>query len=224
MFGTPAKRVREDIARAKSALSKGNAVKAIEHLVSAVREFKGAQIFGREKFEAEVHIQEFLKDLNRHPEIKSHFSAKNIHVTPYVDYKRGAEAELLAFAEKTLGEMKGASEEAEQTKQTKQEHRKEELLEKAQSCLDAKEFPRGKSILRRLVEEYGREEGFKTDVGQRLLKAGLFFEAGEVLEEAVADNPRDSHALAFRRFRRPHRHRLRLYRKRTETPHRRPTP
>lgn len=197
MFDTPAKRVREDVARAKAALIKGNVAKSVEHFASAVKEFKDAQIFGREKFEAEVHIQEYLKDFNRHPDIKSHFSARNVHVTPYVSYKRGAEGDLLAFTEKMLYDLKGADEEAERVAQVKMEHRREELLEKGQSYLDAKEFPKGKSLLRRVVEEFGAEEGLKTDVGQRLLKAGLYFEAGEILEEAIADNPRDSHALAF---------------------------
>ena len=197
MFDTPAKRVREDIARAKSALTKGKTVKSVEFFVSAVKEYKSAQIFGREKFEAEVHIQEYLKDFNRHPDIKEYFSKRNVHVTPYVAFTRGEEAALLTKVEQVLAEMQGAKEEAAEAKQAKLEHRKEELLAKGQSYLDAEEFPRGKSILRRLVEEYGSEEGLKTDVGHRLLKAGLYFEAGEVLESAIADSPRDSHALAF---------------------------
>lgn len=195
MFDTPAKRVREDVARAKSALSKGKTVKSVEHFVSAVKEYKTGKIFGREKFEAEVHIQEYLKEFNRHPDIKEYYSARNVHVTPYIAFSRGEEAELLAKAEDILGHMVGASKEAEQEKQAKQEHRKEELIAKGQSYLDAGEFPRGKSILRRVAEEYGKEEGIKTDIGQRLLKAELYFEAGEILESALADAPRDSHAL-----------------------------
>ncbi|WP_461209125.1 hypothetical protein [Desulfocurvus sp. DL9XJH121] len=196
MFDTPAKRVREDVARARAALGKGNALKSLEHFVRAVDEFKDARIFGREKFEAEVHIQEYLKDFNRHPDVKKHFADKNIHVTPYVAYNRGGEAALLESANKVLAEMRGADKAEEQIKEAKQEHRKEELLEMGRSCLEAKEFPKGKSVLRRLVEEFGSEPGLKTEVGRMLLKAGLYFEAGEALEDALLDAPRDSKALS----------------------------
>lgn len=197
MFDTPAKRVREDVARAKRALAKGDVVKSIEHFVSAVQEMKSGQMFGREKFEVEVHVQEYLKDFNRHSDVKKHFAAKNIHVTPYVKFTRGEEQKLLADVQAVLDEMNAGQEQAEKAAEVKKERRREEMLEKGQYFLDKKEFPRGKSILRGVVEEFGHEEGVRTDVGHRLLKAGLYFEAGEILEEAIEQNGRDSHALAF---------------------------
>ncbi|BBD06940.1 tetratricopeptide repeat family protein [Desulfovibrio ferrophilus] len=178
-------------------MAKGEVVSSVEHFSNAVREMMGSQIFGREKFEVEVHAQEYLKDFNRHPDIKKFFADKNIHVTPYVKFTRGEERALLEAIEKILGEMNEGKQQADQAAEVKKERRKEELLEKGQYYLDKKEFPKGKSILRGVAEEFGHEDGVRTDIGRRLLKAGLYFEAGEVLEEAIGQNSRDSHALAF---------------------------
>lgn len=197
MFETPAKRVRENIARAKSALHKGDLVKSLHAANDGVREMSSAKIFGRDKFEVEVHLQEFLKDFNRHPDVKKYFFDKNIHVTPYVKFDRGKERDLIAAIENILEDMEYKEERAEQEAEEKKARRKEELIEKAQLCLDRQEFPKGKSILRNVAEEFGKEEGVLTDLGARLLKAGLYFEVGEMLEQAVELNPRDSHALAY---------------------------
>lgn len=197
MFDTPAKRVRENIARAKSALHKGDLVKSLHAADDAVREMATAKIFGRDKFEVEVHVQEFLKDFNRHPDVKKYFFDKNIHVTPYVRFDRGKERELLAAIGDILDDLENREARAEQEAEEKRSRRKEEMLQKAQLSLDRQEFPKGKSILRNVAEEFGHEEGVLTDCGARLLKAGLYFEAGEMLEMAVEQNPRDSHALAY---------------------------
>lgn len=197
MFDTPAKRVRENIARAKSSLHKGEVPKALHAALDGVQEMKTAKIFGREKFEVEVHLQEFLKDFNRHPDVKQYYVSRNVHVTPYVKFDRGGEAVVIEAFEKVLFDLEHKEEQAEQEAQDQRLRRKEEMLEKAQLSLDRQEFPKGKSLVRHIVEEFGNEEGVLTDCGERLLKAGLYFEAGEILEQAVEQNPRDSHALAY---------------------------
>ncbi|MBU1001732.1 MAG: hypothetical protein KKE73_04345 [Proteobacteria bacterium] len=156
-----------------------------------------SQIFGREKFEVEVHIHEYLKDFNRHPDVKRFFANKNIHVTPYVKFTRGEERPLLQAVEQILAEMNAGQKQAEQAVEVKKERRKEELLEKGQFFLDKKDLIKGKSILRNVAEEFGREEGVCTDIGHRLLRAGLDLEAGEILELALEQNSRDSHAMAL---------------------------
>lgn len=197
MFDTPDKRVREDFARAKAALHKGNVAKALGHAASGVRQMMSRKIYGRARFEVEVHLQEFLKDFNRHPEVKAFMLSKNVHRTPYVTFKRGAERQIYMFFKKTMEALNEHSEKQEAEAEEKRQERKVKMFSRAQAALDRKEFPRGKSILRHVIEEFGREEGVLRDVGARMLKAGLYFEAGEVLELALRVNPRDSKALAY---------------------------
>ncbi|WP_028588576.1 hypothetical protein [Desulfocurvus vexinensis] len=196
MFETPAKKIRENLARAKAALHKGELTRSIACAIEAARDLDGAQIFGREKFEVEVHLQEYLKEFNRHPDVKSHFSAKNVHVTPYVKYKRGGEAELTRALGGLLDELEHKGRTQEQHADAQRARRKEDMLAGAQASLDARELPKAKALLRRVAEEFGREPGVLADCGQRLLQAELFYEAGEYLEQAVALDPRDSRALA----------------------------
>ncbi|MFK4764426.1 tetratricopeptide repeat protein [Desulfobaculum sp. SPO524] len=197
MFDTPDKRVREDFARAKSALHKGNIAKALLHAASGVRQMMSRKIFGRARFEVEVHLQEFLKDFNRHPEVKAFMRSKGVKAGPYVTFRRGTERQIFAFFVKTLEVLEAKEKEAEEDAEAKRAQRKKLLFAKAQQAFNKKEFPKGKSLLRHAIEEFGREEGVLREAGARMLKAGLYFEAGEVLEKALLLNPRDSKALAY---------------------------
>lgn len=196
MFDTPSKRVREHVARAKAALTKGDLVKSVHFAYEAMNTLVGGNIFGRDKFECEVHIQEYLKEFNSHSDIKDHFSAQGIHVTPFIRYERGQEKKVLLFFKGMNEELSKAEQQQEQEQEAKKEERKQELLDKGQQFLDDKDFPKAKVYLKRCAEAYGDEPGVLTDVGARLLKAGLYFEAGEILEQAIDVNPKDSKALA----------------------------
>jgi tetratricopeptide (TPR) repeat protein len=197
MFNTPAKQARENIARATRDLLKGDLSRALEFSAQAAKLMAQGSIFGREKFEVEVHMQEFLKEFNNHPEVKAHFTAKGVHVTPYVRYDRGGESKLLTALGTLFVEIKKKAAASQENKAAAKDEEIKSTMEQAQKWLDAKEFPKAKSKMRLLVEKYPAEPGLKTDVGGRLLKAGLYFEAGEFLEEAIAQNPKDSKALAF---------------------------
>jgi tetratricopeptide (TPR) repeat protein len=197
VFDTPAKKIREDIARARAALGKGELPRSLAHLLDAVRAFTAARILGREKAEVQAYLQEYLRELNRHPAVKSHFTARNVHVTPYVKYRNGAEAELARALAGLLEELEHRDRQDERRADERRARRKEDLLAPAQAALESGELPKAKALLRRVAEEYGQEPGVLADCGQRLLRAGLFLDAGELLERAVAQDPRDSRALAW---------------------------
>lgn len=196
MFETPAKKIREDIARARVALGRDELPRALGHLLDAVRALGAAQVFGREKAEVQAHLQDWLREFNRHPAVKSHYAAKGVHVTPYVKYKGGAEAALAGALAGLLDELENRDRQEAHRAEERRARHKEELLAGAQAALDAGELPKAKALLRRAGEEFGQEPGLLADCGQRLLRAGLFLDAGEMLERAVAQDPRDSRALA----------------------------
>lgn len=197
MFNTPAKMVRENVARAGRDLLKGDMAKAVSFCCEALKIMIESTIFGKEKFEVEVHLQDFLKEFNSHPEVKSYFASKDIHTTPYVRFARGEERKLLAAMAAMLADLQQAETQSAEGEKQRQAEDIRDSLDQGQQLLDSKELPKAKAVLKRLVEKYPQEEGLKTEVGSRLLKAGLFFEAGEILEMAIAENPKDSKALAF---------------------------
>lgn len=197
MFNTPAKMVRENVARASRDLLKGDMARAVSFCCEALRIMIESTIFGKEKFEVEVHLQDFLKEFNQHPDVKAYFAARDVHTTPYVRFARGEERKVLGTMSAILSELQHAeTRNAEDEKQRKAEDIRD-TLDQGQQFLDSRELPKAKAVLKRLVEKYPQEEGLKTEVGGRLLKAGLFFEAGEILEQAIAENPKDSKALSL---------------------------
>lgn len=198
MFDKPSKVVKEHVARAKSALlNKGDVVKSIEFLIEAVKVVMGGKIYGREKFEVEILIQEYLVEFNRHPQVREFFSARNIHKTPYIKYARNKERRLLEFMTAAKKLMASDSVKAVSDKETAREEKKEALIQEGQRLLDAGDHPKGKATLHKVAELFRNDEGLQTDLGLRFLKAGLYFEAAEMLEEAIAQNPKDSKAVTY---------------------------
>ena len=197
MFNTPAKMAREHIARANRDLLKGDMVRAVGFCCDALKIMIESTIFGKEKFEVEVHLQEFLKEFNQNAEVKAYFAARDVHTTPFVRFARGEERKTLSALSSVLGDLQKAESHSAEGEKQRQAEEIRDALDQGQQLLDAKELPKAKALLKRLVEKYPKEEGLKTEVGGRLVKAALFFEAGELLEAAIAENPKDSKALAL---------------------------
>lgn len=197
MFDTPAKQAKEHIARAKGALAKADPVKAMQSGYEAVVLLKSGKILGRERFEVDVLMAELIAEFNKNPEVRAHFTARNIHITPYCKYERGTEKELMDFFQETLRAFQQEKQKEKQQQAEKREQTKQKWLDKAQELLDAGDSAKAKIYLRKVADTYGKEPGVLTDVGARMLGAGLFFEAGEVLEEAFDLNRKDSKALAY---------------------------
>jgi tetratricopeptide (TPR) repeat protein len=197
MFDTPAKQAKEHIARAKGALSKADPIKAMQSGYEAVKLLKSGKIYGRERFEVDVLMNEFVVEYNRHPDIRAHFTARNIHATPYCKYERGKEKALMDFFDQTIKAFRHEEEQSDQEQAEKHEQTKFKWLEHAQKLLDSGDTAKAKVYLRRVADNYGGEPGVLTDVGARMLGAGLYFEAGEALEEAFDMNQKDSKALAY---------------------------
>jgi tetratricopeptide (TPR) repeat protein len=192
-----AKQAKEHIARAKASLGRGESVKSMGSIIEAVKIILAGRIIGRDRFEVDVLLQEYLAEYNRNPEIRQHFTGRGIHVTPYVKYERRRERELVDFMEKTIDNFQALEHRELKEQEEKQEQVKQKWLAKAQELLDKGDNAKAKGFLRRVAEHYGHERGVLTDVGARMLGAGLYFEAGEVLEQAFEANPKDSKALAY---------------------------
>jgi hypothetical protein len=105
MFNTPAKMARENIARAGRDLLKGDMARAVSFCCEALKIMIESTIFGKEKFEVEVHLQEFLKEFNQNAEVKAYYAARGVHTTPYVRFARGEERKLLSALTALLGDL-----------------------------------------------------------------------------------------------------------------------
>ncbi len=196
MTSAAPKPVRENIARAKAYLRRDDLPRSMAAMATALRELKGTRLIGQARFETEVNIHEYVTELNRHQAVRRFFEAQGVLSTPFVTYAKGAESELAERLESIrAGFEKDVAAHAAQHA-AKVAHRKETLLRSGQEKLDAGDAPRGRSFLKRAADEFGHEAGVLTDIGQRLQRAGLLFEAAEMFENAIAAFPKDGHAHA----------------------------
>lgn len=197
MLQTPAKMVKEHMARAKSALARDEVLKGLESACSGLEHFVNNRIIGKEKFEVEVHISEFMNDFNKHSEVREFFYARGKHATPFVKYGRGKEKKLLEKLEGVERELQLASRKEEELQEQQEEQKKEDMVFKAHTLIEAGDYARAKGVIRRLSESWGDEPGLLTDMGRRFNEAGQYYDAVEFLEMAIAKFPSDPKAYSL---------------------------
>ena len=193
---TAPKAVRDNIARSRAYLTRGYLTRALEAMETALRAYSGTTLIGQPRFETEVHIHEFVNDLNRNHTVRKFFEQRKVFAGPYVAYAPGEE---LPLAER-LESIRHAMLEEERARAAEQAQkvlmRKMELTGNGQARLDAGDLPRGRALLRRVAEEWGHEPGVLSDIGQRFLRARLFYEAAELFEAALEVFPGEAQAYS----------------------------
>ena len=193
---TAPKAVRDNIARSRAYLTRGYLPRALEAMEKALHAYEGTLLIGQARFETEVHIHEFVNDLNRNHVICKFFEGRKVLSGPYVSYAPGDEIPL---AER-LESIRHAMLEEERARAAEQAQkilmRKMELTGNGQARLDAGDLPRGRALLRRVADEWGHEPGVLADIGQRFLRSRLFYEAAELFESALDRFPGEAQAYS----------------------------
>lgn len=194
MHLTPPKSMRENLARARSYLRRNDMVRSLDAMCKAMREVVTARLFGQARYEVEVLIFEYVSELNKHPEIASFFQKRKIHAAPFVRYARGEEEELLERFESIYTGMRQEHEDHTQKRVERKLSKKSDLLERGKALMAQKDYPRGKGVLRRVVEGWGHEEGLTTDIALLFLEHQLYMEAVALFEQVIVQFPGDSRA------------------------------
>lgn len=193
---TTPKNVRENLARAKSSIRQGNVEKAITCSISAIKAYHPETLLGPARFETEVTLDELIVEFNRSPRIINFFHSQKIHASVYIQYQKGNESELIERLETILHGLEQENAYNEELKRNESEENKQGLIKKALACFERGQLPRGKSYLRRVVDEWGKEEGVMTMAGLAMLEYELYFEAADILHDALVRFPSDSKAWA----------------------------
>ncbi len=181
------KTVREYIARAKFHLQRNDILKTLKALAHALDLLAVSQIFGRERIEIGVLLDEGVRLLMEQDMMKR-------SVPGGLAYVKGKEKDLSA----TLKRLAAALEEALNKLRT-EERRKglmelDELILGAQEQLDKKEPLEARRLFRKAVEQFGEEPGLYVDIGNRLMLAGLPNEATEYFQKSIETSQNDMRA------------------------------
>lgn len=197
MFNVPPM-VTQNISRARGYIRRNEILRALETLVVAVEMFKPEKIVGKARYETEIHLIECVEDLSKHPTVAGFLkSLAKGQQDPSIKYALGQEEHLAVTLRVIHKVLSDRNEEIQLMEEDTKEMRREDLWEKGTTCLTEGQAPRGKAYLRRMGEEYGREPGVLTRIGEVLVEHELWFEAAEFLEEALQKFHKDSKAYSL---------------------------
>lgn len=197
IFVVPAS-VTQNIARAKAALRKGDVLKGVECLLEALNLFEPKKIIGKSKYETEILLLECLEELNHNPRVLEFLKkVTQPGKEPGIPYTPGQESQFMGMLQIVLRALREDVQEQEDSFEGNREERKSELWLKGSGFLKSGDMPRGKAVLRRMVEEFGDEPGVQAMVGEALFQANLGIEAIEFLERALEIDPADNKPYTY---------------------------
>ena len=196
VYTTPPKTIRENLARAKSYLNRDDCERALEAGIAAMEEYISVKVVGEAKFKLEISMVELANELSRHHLIRAFFHANRITREPFVQYARGEEKKFIERMEAILHGLRYMAQQKAQEEEEKTLARQEKLYNTGLELMSKGELARGKTYLRRYVDEYGAEPGVITDVGNIFLKHKLYPEAAELFSIAMEEFPKDPKGYA----------------------------
>lgn len=185
------------IARAKAQLKRDDTVRALESLLAGLDEFDPQHTPAKARYEVEALLTECVADLNRQPLIRALFESLAKSKQAFIPYVPGQEGKLrgvLGILYKALNESAAKTQRDEAEGQAQ---RKAALEQKGLEALKTGDMPRGKSALRILAEEFGEEPGMLVKIAEWLLEYKAYFEAAELLEQAMEAFPKDVKAYGL---------------------------
>lgn len=190
--------VPQHIARAKASLKRGDGLKAVRSLMSALELFEPKKIVGKAKYEVEIWIMEVVDDLNRNIKVQEFLVKASESGGPAsIPYVPGQESQLYTALNILAKVLQEGEEAEEQELAENREERRDQLWTKGTTLLDKGSFGAGKAVLRRLAEEFGDEIGVNAKIGEVLVKAKLAPEATEFLEIAIKQQPNDHKSYGY---------------------------
>ena len=182
-----AKEIREDIARAKAYAKKSDYLKTLGCLAAAIRGLVTSQVFGTEKFEIYSHLDEALRDLNKMTMIKRLFPKG-------LAYQRGKERAFYQTLMRLHKKLEEATEKARLTKLRKRLSVLDDNMIKAAELVKAGDKLEARKLYRKISEYFQDIDGIDSDIGNRLALSGMFPEAIEYLNKALAEKANDVRA------------------------------
>ncbi|XPV75456.1 MAG: tetratricopeptide repeat protein [Desulfovibrio sp.] len=180
-----AKAIKEHIARAKNYAMRKDYLRCLGSLCHALDLTTRSQVFGRDKFEISSLLDEALRIFATTGPMKKVFPDG-------IKYNFGEERQLRDKLQRLHDNMQERIRKAQIEKIRKKKAELDGLLITGQEALQNGEPLEARKRFRRAVEKFQSEEpGLFVNVGNRLMKGGLYAEAVEYFERGMEVNERD---------------------------------
>lgn len=184
------KNVREQIARSKFYLQRKDVLRSLRVLAQSLTMLAGAQIFGRERIEIGILMEDAVRLLSEQENIRR-------AVPNGLSYKKGQERELAATLTRMADALETVLGKAQVEERRKRLVELDELVLAGQAELDKKQPLDARKFFRKAMELFGDEPGLCVDLGNRLMLAGLAAESMEYFQKSIELAPNDSRAYTF---------------------------
>lgn len=186
---------RRQLAQVSSALRQGKTLPAVQTVVGALRLILSTPLMKAEREELEKLIAEAVDYIGNDATIRQIYPIA-------LTYEKGQEKDIY----ETLSELLGLLKEATVADGVAaSEARKQAAIAKGQEHLDAQEYDDARAVFKEVAQEHPDDGTLKSDIGERMLNAGLYEDAADYLAEAVHLDPAALHnynklAIALRKL------------------------
>lgn len=180
-----ARAIQEQMARAKGYLRRGDLVKSIDAAIEAFAMKRGVALMGKDKVETHYALEQFCLEFSSNSQVQEFLESINVRVKPIIAFKPGNEGKInerLALIRKGLVKLEEAREGKDKEKR---EARKTHLFGTGRNLFESKNFPKGRSFLRKAVEEFPDDPQMLLDIARLFMKHDFPSDAFEVLEEMM---------------------------------------
>lgn len=106
-----------------------------------------------------------------------------------ISYAPGEEKKLLATMKDVMATIQDHINEGAQADVAAMEAHKREEVERGQSKLDDEEFDEARQVFNSLIKRYGNDTDLKADIADRYMRAELYDDAFNLLEDALKHDP-----------------------------------
>lgn len=191
MLNVAPKDLRENIARANGYLRRNEVPRALQAMVSALRQFAGVHLMRGPRAELDIQISEFLSSLVHHQTMQPLLDPAGTGKPKHIPYQPGKEAALATVLD-GLAKIITSEAEAEIRKRTEERlARKKMLIETGTALLSEGQLAKGRAFLKRVAEEFSEDAGIRAQLGKIFASAGQIMEAAEMYEESIEAEPRE---------------------------------
>ncbi len=173
---------RRQLSQVAGMLRQGKLLPATQNLLSALRVVLTNPLMKGERDEFGKLFSDAVTRLNNDQALRKIYPLS-------LEYQPGGEKELFENVRDLLDILQEASlSEAEEIANAIAA-KKEAALAKGQAHLDAEEHDHARAVFKAISDEYPDDSELKGNIGERVLKAGLFEDAATYLAEAVSIDP-----------------------------------
>ncbi len=186
--------IRENVNRARGYLRRDDLMRCIEAANDALMIKSSGSALGLGRSEVELLFRELCDEFSKHPRVVSFLEGLGISGGPFLRYKAGTETLLIKKLTAFRIKMQEVEKREKAQKEKKRHAQKDDWMRLAQDYLRQKNYPKGKVLLRRVVDTFGTEPEVARNVGKILYDAGLLMEAAQMFAYALEKFPTDQYA------------------------------